>query len=165
MARIEPVLNTIEDALVAALQNIRASQNSDYWYDVRKILTEAYGVDEYAIPKAHLPAIIVENIPPQTPRNTVGGSQTISGVLIYQLTGIMRNDSSDKTRPRKEMSRLVQDIHRALTADRSLGVSRVSRLTFPTEPVLDTGALTAESDRMVFRYVVQIAYSFDESLP
>ena len=165
MARVEPVWNTIDDALVAALDNIRSSQNGDYWHEVRKVYTEAYGVEESGVPKASLPAIIVERVPSAQPRSLVGGSQTVSSKLLYQLTVVMRNDQGDRTRPSKEMNRMVQDIHRALTADVTLGLGRVERLRFPFEPLLDSGALATESDRMVFRYAVEIAYSFDESLP
>jgi len=145
---------------VAKLKTIKRAQG--YWTDVRHVYEESQS--EYD--KTRLPALEVIHVPAQSRRANVGGSQTVNAEMAFVIRGILRNDPVDAVGPRKQIFRVLQDIHKALlTTDRKLGLARVKGITFPVEPVIDSGGLTGETDKIVLEYGVSILYSYEDNLP
>jgi len=157
----EPVWCEICTALVAALKTIRKSSNSNYWYDVRNV----YETPQSEYDRSRLPAITVMPPTVTAPRTYVGGSNTIESTLVFVVEGALRNDPADKVSPFVQMYRLVADIHRALTSDRTLGVQGIRYVRFLQEPVIDPATLTGEADIVIFQYPVTVRFSFNDTTP
>lgn len=147
--------------MVAALKNIKRAQG--YWNDVRHVYEEP--PDEFD--KTRLPAMAVTHVPAQSRRQNVGhpNSNTVAAEMAFILRAVLRNDSADRIGPRKQQMRMLQDIHKALTADRTLGLARVRGIAFPAEPNLDSGALTGKTDTIILEYGLSVTYSYDDNLP
>ena len=157
----EPIWNTIQAALVAALGAIRKSNNSAYWYDVKAV----YESDQEQWDKSKLPALVILQVPTQSTRKNAGGSNTVMGTLTYVIKAAIKRDPASETAPARLCYRLVADIHRALTAEQGLGISGVKRVTFPSEPALDDAALAGKDAVIGFVYPLSVEYSFNEKTP
>lgn len=157
----DPVWCEIYAGLVAVLKTIRKSSDSNYWYDVRNV----YETPQNEYDRSRLPAITVMAPVGTSPRIYAGGSNTIDATLVFILEGALRNDPADKLSPFVQMYRLVADIHRALTPDRTLGVHNIRYVRFLQEPAIDPATLTGEADILVFQYPVTVRFSFNDAAP
>ena len=161
----EPAWNVVQAALVAQLKNIRRSTDSStYWYDVREVFETPQGVAQ--IDKSRLPALVVLPDPTISNQAHVGGnSKTVEAEIAFRITAIMRNDVGDRVEPFREMGRMTRDVHMAIAASPTLGLSRVRSIRFPTGPQYDPAELTGKIDLIQFDYLIVVSYSFEWDSP
>ncbi len=160
---VEPIWTKIRDAIAAQLRsNIKSSQNSLYWNEFVTVLTEPRPDRPET---SDLPVIVVQHWGALSAREYVGDGRQVTGQFGIRLDCVIANDPADDVDPFTEMNRFCQDIHRALTTTRNLGVDGVRRISFPQDALYDEGALAREQGFTLFTYFAVVDYSFEDTAP
>lgn len=161
MPPTEPIWNQIHAALIDRLKKIRKSEDDLYWYDLRHV----FDIPPENVDRTRLPALIVVPLPELSSQVRIDRSITTESQIGFELSVLLKNDPADEISPFIQMGRMIQDIHRCISAEPNLGLDRVRTVSFPQGAEYDPADLTGKQDFVAFSYAVVVEFSFDWNTP